>query len=259
MPLPTNEDIATHLQQISHLFTKTKRPGDGYRSQAFSRAASEVRGHRESILNSEGVLKEKIPGVGEAIQDVINEFAKGGTSVKMEKLKALVPNEVIERFQAKVCKRKVNEILEPLTSAGIDWGYAGSMRRGMATVRDVDVIVVAKDGTERAAVIAAITKAGLKADVRDGEQKVGVSIPIASQGRSFVLDLNFCTPESRGSYYLYFTGSKDLNIRMRAEAKKKGLTLNQHGLWRGEQLLASKTEEEVFNAMEWAYIPPEKR
>jgi DNA polymerase/3'-5' exonuclease PolX len=259
MALPSNEDIATHLQQISHLFTKTKRPGDQYRSQAFSRAASEVRGHRTSILNEDGVLATKIPGVGEAIQDVINEFAKSGTSAKMEKLKNLVPNEVIERFQAKVCKRKVNEVLAPLTEQGIDWGYAGSMRRGMATVRDVDVIVVIKNGNERDAVLAALTKSGLKPDVRDGEQKIGASIAIASQGRSFTLDLNFCTPETRGSYYLYFTGSKDLNIRMRSMAKKDGLLLNQHGLWRGDICIASKTEEEIFEAMELDYIPPEKR
>ena len=259
MALPSNEDIATHLQQISHLFTKTKQPGDQYRSQAFSRAASEVRGYQTSILNSDGILAIKIPGVGEAIRDVINEFAKDGTSTKMEKLKKLVPNEVIERFQAKVCKRKVNEILAPLTKLGIDWGYAGSMRRGMDTVRDVDVIVCTDKRSDHDVVMAAIKKAGLKPDVRDGEQKIGVSVPIASQGRSFTLDLNFCTPETRGSYYLYFTGSKDLNIRMRSEAKKNGLLLNQHGLWRGEFCIASKTEEEIFEAMQWNYIPPEKR
>lgn len=260
--LPTNEAIATHLQQIAHLFTKRKKDkADQHRAMSFSRAASQVRQGSDSIVDHQGNLKERIPGVGDTIADVIRQFVLTGTSDKMEKLKTELPNEVYERFDAKVCKRKVNELLAPLTEAGIDWGYAGSMRRGQPTVRDVDVIVCLKnEATERELVMRTLKRAGLSADVREGEQKVGVTIPIASQGRSFTLDLNFCYPENRGAYYLYYTGPKEMNVRMRAEAKAKGWLLNQYGLFdKNKKCLASKTELDMFVAMGWNFTSPEKR
>lgn len=262
----TNEEIATHLQQISHLFMKSKLPGDNYRSTAFSKAAGEIRARKDTkLLNDDYTIAVKIPGVGEAIRDTIVEFAKSGDSAKMRKLKARLPDEVVERFDAKVCKRKVNELLKPLTDAGIDWDYAGSMRRRLPNVRDVDVIVCLDQNAEVAAkqrvlIMNTITNAGLAPDIRDGEQKVGVSIPIASQGRSFTLDLNFCAPENRGAYYVYYTGPKAFNIAMRGDAKARGWKLNQYGVFdENGNNLGSKTEQDVFAAMRMDFIEPEKR
>lgn len=252
----TNTTIADHLQTIAFLFQKAKEP---WKSQAFSRVAEEVRGRREPLKIEEGTLREKIDGVGKAIKDVIEQFVSTGTSLKLQKLHELLPNEVYERFEAKVCKRKVTEILAPLPEAGIDWGYAGSMRRGSKTVRDVDVIVCLHDESERKVVDKAIRDAGLDADVRNGQEKVGISVPIKSQARSFTLDLNFTEPHKRGAHYLYFTGPKAFNIEQRRLAKSKGLTLNQKGLWKGKECLASETEEEIFEALGMEYLSPSER
>lgn len=250
-----NEDLINHLQMIAHMFLKAK---DQWRSRAFSKVAGELALCREPVFQN-GQLVRKIPGVGKAINDVIHEFAETGTSRKLEKLKEKLPNEVFERFDARVAKRKVSTLLKPLTEAGVDWGYAGSMRRGMSTVKDVDVIVCLNDESERQIVYDTLAAAGLEADVRDGQEKIGVSIFIKSQGRAFTLDLNFCYPEYRGAMYLYFTGPKAFNISQRHIAKEKGLRLNQKGLWRDSERLAGRTEKEMFEALGMEYLEPNER
>lgn len=254
----SNVDIANHLQQISFLFSKAKEP---WKSKAFSTVAEMLYGRAEPLKIENGILLEKIPGVGKAIKEVIEQFVTTGTSEKIKKLIDMLPDEDFERFDASVCKRKVTQLLKPLSEAGIDWGFAGSMRRGLKTVKDVDVIVCLHDEEkERAIVQQTIENAGLKADVRNGQEKIGVSIPIHSQGRSFVLDLNFTTPNERGAMYLYFTGPKVFNIKQRSKAKRMGLRLNQKGLFDSDgNCIASKTEEEIFDALNWKYLEPKDR
>jgi DNA polymerase (family 10) len=56
------------------------------------------------------------------------------------------------------------------------------------------------------------------------------------------------------------TGSKEHNIKLAALAKSKGLTFSPHeGIKRGEQILASETEEAIFAALGLPYIAPEDR
>lgn len=251
-----NNALADHLQLISHLFAKNK---DQWRSRAFSKVAGEVRVFNKKVEIKDGKVIQKIPGVGEAINDVIVEFLTVGTSRKLVKLQKLLPNEVVEKFDAKTAKLKVGKLLKPLTTAKIDWGYAGSMRRGLKTVKDVDVIVCLKNEGEREFIKKVLSDAGLAADVRNGEEKVGVSIPVKSQGRSITLDLNFTNPESRGAHYLYFTGPKAFNIAQRGYAKKKGLLLNQKGLFKGKKMIAGKTEEEIFKSLGQKFVKPEER
>ena len=69
---------------------------------------------------------------------------------------------------------------------------------------------------------------------------------------------------------MYFTGSKDHNIRLRERALKQDLTLNEYGLYpldkvdrapqkRGVTPVASKTEEDIYARLGLPYIPPEIR
>ena len=256
-----NDNLINHLKQIAHLFGKNK---DQWRSRAFSKVADEITVMGKPVVVEDGILVSKIRGVGDAISDVIVQFLATGTSQKYEKLRALLPNEVVERFDAPVCRRTVTRLLQPLTAATIDWEFAGSMRRGSKTVKDVDVIVCLHhesptDTRERDLVLKCILDAGLEPDVRNGKEKIGMSVPIKSQGRSFTLDLNFTFPEHRGAHYLYFTGPKSFNIEQRARAKAKGLTLNQRGLYNNDVLIASRTEEDIFAALGEQYIEPALR
>ncbi len=73
------------------------------------------------------------------------------------------------------------------------------------------------------------------------------------------VDLRVVPEESYGSALAYFTGSKDHNIALREISIKKGLKLNEYGLWRGEKRIAGKTEEEIYKALGLDYIEPEMR
>jgi len=62
-----------------------------------------------------------------------------------------------------------------------------------------------------------------------------------------------------GAMSLFLTGSALFNVRMRAKAKEKGMKLNQYGLWRGEELVVSRTEEQIFNELRISYVSPRER
>jgi len=62
-----------------------------------------------------------------------------------------------------------------------------------------------------------------------------------------------------GVALLYFTGSKEHNIAMRKVAIKKGWKLNEYGLFKGDAVIASKTEEEIYKKLELDYCEPRNR
>ena len=72
-------------------------------------------------------------------------------------------------------------------------------------------------------------------------------------------DLRVVPSDSFGAALMYFTGSKEHNIRLREMAIKKGLKLNEYGLYRGEKQVAGATEEEVYEKLGLPPIAPELR
>ena len=57
----------------------------------------------------------------------------------------------------------------------------------------------------------------------------------------------------------YFTGSKAHNIAMRKRAIDRGLKLNEYALEGPNGPVKCKTEEDLYAALDLAYIPPELR
>jgi DNA polymerase (family 10) len=57
----------------------------------------------------------------------------------------------------------------------------------------------------------------------------------------------------------YFTGSKAHNIAIRTLGVKKGLKINEYGVFRGSRRIAGRTEDEVFRSVGLPFIPPEMR
>ena len=68
-----------------------------------------------------------------------------------------------------------------------------------------------------------------------------------------------------GSALLYFTGNVEYNKRIRTVASKKGVLLNQHGLYLKDkngnktQLLASQSEKEILDILNLPFVPPKDR
>ena len=73
------------------------------------------------------------------------------------------------------------------------------------------------------------------------------------------VDLRVVPEESYGAALQYFTGSKAHNIAVRSLAIKKGLKINEYGVFRGETRIAGRTEEEVYAQVGLPYFEPELR
>ena len=132
--------------------------------------------------------------------------------------------------------------------------YAGSLRRMAETIGDLDLLVA----SDRAgAVMDAFASDRLvERIIAKGEAKTSV---LTKQGMQ--VDLRVVPRDAWGAAMIYFTGSKAHNIRIREMAVRKGLKLNEYGLFRAKSgtLIVAETEEEVYAKLGLPWIPPTLR
>jgi DNA polymerase (family X) len=131
---------------------------------------------------------------------------------------------------------------------------AGSLRRMRETIGDVDLLVASSDP---AGVMEEFVSAGIVEGIlANGDTKSSVLTRAGLQ-----VDLRVVPLESWGAAMVYFTGSKAHNIRIREMAVRKGLKLNEYGLYRAESgdLIVAETEEEVYAQLGLPWIPPTMR
>lgn len=129
---------------------------------------------------------------------------------------------------------------------------AGSFRRRQETVGDLDVLATS---TDHAAVMDALAAHALVEKVlARGETKQRVRLR-----NGIELDLRVVADESYGAAMQYFTGSKEHNIVIRRRAQERGLKINEYGVFRDEQYVAGRTEDDVYAAVGLPFIPPELR
>ncbi|MCX7395831.1 MAG: DNA polymerase/3'-5' exonuclease PolX [Planctomycetales bacterium] len=129
---------------------------------------------------------------------------------------------------------------------------AGSCRRRQETCGDLDLLAVSADSTEAMDLLAAHPL--VENVISRGETKQRVRLRSGIE-----LDLRVVAAESYGAAMQYFTGSKEHNIVIRRRAQERGLKLNEYGVYRGDDYLAGRTEEEVYEAVGLPFIPPELR
>ena len=187
-----------------------------------------------------GKIRE-LPGMGEKTEENILagiDIVKKGR----ERLDLRTAMDIAESFVSKL--EKIKEVKKA--------DAAGSLRRVKETVRDIDILVSSK---EPGKVMDAFT--GF-----DGVKDVLAKGPAKSSIRTndnIQVDVRVVEAESYGAALMYFTGSKEHNIKLRQIAIKKGLKLNEYGIFKGEKRIAGKTEEEMYKALELSYIEPELR
>jgi len=129
---------------------------------------------------------------------------------------------------------------------------AGSVRRMKEVIGDVDILVVSSKPKK---VIDFFVKMPNVVKIwAQGSTKSSVRL---SNGLD--CDLRIVKKESFGSALQYFTGSKEHNISTRLIAKKKGLKLNEYGVYKNDKRIAGKNEKEVYQAIGLKYIEPELR
>lgn len=129
---------------------------------------------------------------------------------------------------------------------------AGSYRRRDETVGDLDILVVC--GDPGAASARFVTIPGVKRVVARGPTRSSVVV----EG-DFQVDLRVVEEGSFGAAMQYFTGSQAHSVALRSMALRKGLKLNEYGVFRADKRIAGDTEEEVYGALELPWIAPELR
>ena len=138
--------------------------------------------------------------------------------------------------------------------AAVRVSEAGSVRRRCETVKDLDVIATAIDA---AALIEAFTSSEWVAEV---VAKGGTKATVLS-GDGLAFDLRVVQPECYGNLLQHFTGSKAHNVALREDAVRRGLSVSEYGVQVAEtgELLRHATEEELYELLGYAWMPPELR
>jgi len=130
---------------------------------------------------------------------------------------------------------------------------AGSLRRGKETVGDLDILAISARPEEAARAFCTLPE--VEEVLAQGPKKSSVRLHGGLQA-----DLRIVPEESFGAALQYFTGSKAHNIRLRERAVARGWKLNEYGLFDAEdRRIAGRTEEEIYQALGLAWIPPELR
>ncbi|NHN64941.1 DNA polymerase/3'-5' exonuclease PolX [Haloarcula sp. JP-Z28] len=137
----------------------------------------------------------------------------------------------------------------------------GSIRRWRPTIGDVDVLV---GSTDAEAVVERFADwEGLDRVIESGETKA------SAYADDVRVDLRIVDPSEFGAALQYFTGSKDHNVAVRNRAIERDLKVNEYGVFdvedvedddqRAGELVASETEEAVYDALGMDWVPPELR
>ena len=190
-----------------------------------------------------------------ARQGRIRALAGFGEKTELNILQAVeLHTEQIRRFKLAVAAQYAEALRSYLAAVpGVKQvTVAGSFRRMRETVGDLDIIVTAAPGSN---VMQDFTAYDEVAEILVvGPTRASILLKCGLQ-----VDLRVVPEESYGAALHYFTGSKSHNIAVRQIAQKRGLKINEYGVYRGKTRIAGETEESVYRAVDLSYIPPELR
>jgi len=184
----------------------------------------------------------------------------------------------VARVRLDEADRHVGPLVEYLaeTEGAGSVEVAGSYRRRKETVGDLDVLAIADDEAvaealmERFVAYTQVSKVLMRGTTRTSVQlRSGLQV-----------DLRVLASDSHGAAMVYFTGSKEHNVRLRQRGVERGLRISEYGVFEVEEgdaeagaespdaeerdprrgkRVAGATEEEVYAAVDLPWIPPELR
>ncbi|HEX2415170.1 MAG TPA: DNA polymerase/3'-5' exonuclease PolX [Thermoleophilaceae bacterium] len=192
----------------------------------------------------DGSLKD-VPGFGrKAEENVLATLAAGADGRPRERVllsRALaVGEEMVASLRAHPAALRVE--------------LAGSARRRADTVKDLDIVAASSDP-------AALSEAFVALDAIDVVGNSGEAGAKAVTHSGLAVDLRIVPSEAFGNLLQHFTGSGKHNEALRTEAVRRGLHVSEYGISDDEsgQTEAFTTEEEVYQRLGMAYVPPELR
>lgn len=129
----------------------------------------------------------------------------------------------------------------------------GSLRRGVETIGDVDILASGAAGTIMEDFV---TAPAVERVLGQGPTRSSITLVGGLQ-----VDLRLVPAESRGAALQYFTGSKLHNIELRDRAIRRAWRLNEYGLFSsdGASRVAGETEASIYEALGLPWIAPELR
>ncbi|MCX5692393.1 MAG: DNA polymerase/3'-5' exonuclease PolX [Candidatus Omnitrophica bacterium] len=182
-----------------------------------------------------------LEGMGEKTEENIlagiELFKKG-----RDRLDLKIAMDVADGFVTRLGKLKEVKKISP----------AGSLRRMKESVRDIDILISSNKPQKIMEVFT--TLADVKNIIAKGLAKSSVLTKDDIQ-----VDVRAVDESSYGAALMYFTGSKEHNIKLRQLAIKNGLKLNEYGIFKGEKIIAGKREEDIYKVLGISYIAPELR
>jgi len=182
-----------------------------------------------------------LPGFGAKTQEKILKGIEGLKKYRTRFLLSDALQEAVAIEEALAAHKKVGRC-----------SVAGSIRRRKETVKDGDIVATASDAD---AVMDAFTSLPQVAEIiAKGETKSSVRLH-----SGITVDLRVVSEREYPYALHHFTGSAEHNTAMRSRARRMKLKMNEYGLFRGEKLVRCGDEEEIFEALGLAYIPPELR
>jgi DNA polymerase (family 10) len=255
---------------------------------------------RESVPSTL-VQVMRLPGVGpksarklwdELGVETVEELKKAAEDGRVSELKGFGEKKQaliisgIEQFSRHSARHRLDEadrfvapLLEHLSALpeAKKVEVAGSYRRRRETVGDIDILVLSS--APESVMQAFVSYPSVGRVLAAGETRGSVVLRSGLQ-----VDLRVVPAESYGAALVYFTGSKEHNIRLRQRALDRGLTVSEYGVFelldatvgqaessdgeggsekaegrRAGRRVAGRTEEDVYAAVQLPYILPELR
>jgi len=131
---------------------------------------------------------------------------------------------------------------------------AGSLRRRMETIGDIDILVSSSSPNEVMDTFIHLP------EVRQVLGKGMTKSSVLTQ-EGYHVDIRVVQQDQYGAALAYFTGSKAHNIRIREMAVKRGLKISEYGIFdeKSGDRIAGEKEEDIYRFLGIPFIPPELR
>lgn len=197
------------------------------------------------------------------LQNAVAQNRLAGVSGFSQKLQDQIA-QALERGRTKKARRLIMEVdptaedlqtylraIPGVTAAEV----AGSWRRRRETVGDLDAVAAS---TDPASAVDAFTEWPPIAEVvSHGDTRASVVLH-----SGLAVDFRAVEPQYFGAALIYFTGSRDHQLVLRTMAIDRGWKMNEYAVWTSPEeteIVASRTEAEVYAAFGLPWIPPELR
>lgn len=195
----------------------------------------------EKAIKNEEI--QKIEGFGKKSEETILK----GIQLYKESQKRFLLGDILP-----IALELKNMLINQKTTKNVE--IAGSIRRRKETIGDVDILVVSDKPQE-------IMDFFVNLDIVNRVLSKGLTRGSVITEKNLQIDLRVIEESSFGSALLYFTGSKEHNIKLRKIALERNWKLNEYGLRDKDknEVIAQDREDQIYNILNMAYIPPELR